>query len=96
MKTIFDTIKKETAISLLGVFVVVMCFAYLTAITFIKVPDTANVSEIKMAVISILTLVVGYFFGSSRSSHQKDDTIKELSQTQTKVENINTETTNVS
>lgn len=40
-----------------------------------------NIGEIKTALISIITLIVGYYFGSSKSSAKKDQTIQDMHET---------------
>ena len=68
--------KKWTFEQYLSLGIVVLIFAFFFMISFYP-PEklNSNIGEVKTALISILTMVVGYWFGSSRSSAKKDDVI---------------------
>lgn len=65
----------------LAVICLVLCFAYFFYISIVshKDPVLLNVvTQVMTAMVSFVTMILGYFFGSSRSSQQKDDNINTL------------------
>lgn len=58
-------------------YVLTFCFAYLFYISSSRLPvDKASlISDVKMGVIGTITLVCGFYFGSSRSSAKKDEVL---------------------
>lgn len=68
--------KQKQFISILALVVVILCFGYLGLVTFYPPAVTDNLSEIKIAIISFLTIVLNYYFGSSHSSAVKSDMIQ--------------------
>lgn len=77
----------------LSVVIVLLIFAFFYMISFYP-PEklNTNIGEVKTALISILTMVVGYWYGSSRSSAKKDDA---LNSTTNKPVVTNADTVNV-
>lgn len=75
-----ELLKKIKFQSMFGVMIFATCFTFLwwlSAMAF-KHPDTPkDISEIKMAVISLVSMIAGYFFGSSSSSKAKDEILKD-------------------
>jgi hypothetical protein len=78
----------------LSIVVVSLIFAFFFLISFYP-PEklNSNIGEVKTALISILTMVVGYWFGSSRSSAKKDDAL--VANTENKPVVTNADTVNV-
>lgn len=64
----------------LAVLCLILCFVYFFYISLMHYDASKNnnVGEIKTAMISFVTMILGYFFGSSRGSQQKDDNINQL------------------
>jgi hypothetical protein len=69
MKTISDNIK-----SILAIIIVVLAFGYYYLVAFFGVVN----DQITIAIVGILGVVVGYYFGSSQGSAKKQDTIDNL------------------
>lgn len=57
------------------------CFFYFFWISGSKNPENHNIGEIKTALISLVTLIAGYHYGSSKNSVKKDETISQMSET---------------
>lgn len=77
----FEKLKsvKLQFLHILAILLVVLCFAYffwISGKTHAEV-ENHNVGEIKTAMISFVTMVLGYFFGSSRSSAKKDEALSQ-------------------
>ena len=65
----------------LAIICLVMCFAYFFYISIVshKDPVLLNVvTQVMTAMVSFVTIILGYFFGASRSGQQKDDNINTL------------------
>lgn len=62
----------------LAAFVVTCIFIYFFAVTFSHAEATQQAGEIKTALIGTLAAIVGYFFGSSSSSKQKDQVLIDM------------------
>lgn len=78
MKELLNCIKINFN-NLLALCILCVCFSYFFWISGSKVPETNhNIGEIKTAMISIVMLIVGFYFGSSKSSSKKDDTIQQM------------------
>lgn len=60
----------------LSIVIVILIFVFFYMISFYP-PEklNTNIGEVKTALISILTMVIGYWFGSSRSSAKKDEAL---------------------
>ncbi|MDB5210207.1 MAG: hypothetical protein JWQ30_1034 [Sediminibacterium sp.] len=76
---------------LMGI-IVLMIFAFFFTITLMpQVAQNNNIGEIKTALISTLTAIIGYQYGSSKSSARKDETINSaLTDKKPVVNNANT------
>jgi hypothetical protein len=73
--------------------IVVICgFCYLFAITFFR-PSTPD-NGVTIGVVGFIGTVLGYYFGSSRSSTKKDETISNIATDRKPVVN-NAETVNI-
>lgn len=60
----------------LSALITILIFAYFFTITLMpQVAQNNNIGEIKTALIATLTAIVGYQYGSSKSSANKDETI---------------------
>lgn len=62
--------------------ILLFCFVYIILITFMEIPkQNERFADGIMGgvIISTITLILTYFFGSSHGSSVKDDTIKKLS-----------------
>lgn len=61
---------------------VVCTFIYFTYVTFLyvngKLPDNSYISQILTTIIAIVLMIFNYHFGSSKSSKDKDETIKTM------------------
>lgn len=59
---------------------IVFCFGFFfTIITMRLTPDQNTIANnVSTALVSLITMVIGYFFGSSKSSSDKNETIKNL------------------
>lgn len=60
--------------------VVTACFIYFFWVSGASREENHNVGEIKTACISIITMILGYYYGSNKGSTKKDETIQQLSQ----------------
>lgn len=65
----------------LAAIVIISCFVYFFWISNTKHETNNNVGEIKTACIALVTMVLQYFFGSSKSSTRKDETISQMAST---------------
>lgn len=75
---------KFNFINVLTLLLVLLCFVFFFWICSDRASeDNHNIGEVKTALINVLLLVIGYHFGSSRSSAKKDDTIHTMSENQT-------------
>ena len=65
-----DLIKGATTTSLIGVLVVIFCFAYffLSGSGLFKAPESLQ-TQITQGLFGLIGLVVGYYFGSSKRDH---------------------------
>jgi heme/copper-type cytochrome/quinol oxidase subunit 4 len=61
--------------------IVTACFVYFFWISGDKNSENHNIGEIKTALISIVMLIVGYYFGNSKNSVKKDETIQTMTET---------------
>jgi len=87
MKPLLQRINKEGAGAIAALAIVLLSFVYLFLITFVDVAASDNnLTESRTIVGAVFMIAVNYLVGSSRSSQMKDDTIKELSNQQTKSE----------
>ena len=68
MENFFDKIKVQAVIG----FIIIL--GGLAIITFTNVNDADRIG-----VFSLMNFVMGYYFGSSKGSKEKDDTINDLS-----------------
>ena len=59
--------------------VVTACFVYFFWVSVPREQENRNIGEIKTACISIITLILGYYYGSTKGSTKKDETIQQLS-----------------
>ena len=65
----------------LALIIVLLCFIYFFWISYpSKQSANRDIGEVKTAMISLLTLVIGYYFGSNKSATIKDDKIEALQQ----------------
>lgn len=88
--------KKDLFIMVLSIIVVIVCSAYFFWISGTgKATQNHNIGEVKTALIAALMLVLNYWFGSSRGSATKDETIKNLKE-KTEVNVGTTESTDIS
>lgn len=72
-------INKENFRNWFAVGIITACFGVLIYIaTLPKEQRTEDVGDIKMVCISTITLIVGYYFGSSVGSQKSGDTIRDL------------------
>lgn len=57
----------------LALVVILLCFAYFFYISSSKFPAAMikDIGDIKIAMITTLTMIVGYYFGSSKSKQQQ-------------------------
>lgn len=64
----------------LAFMVVAACFTYFFYISSSKFPAAMikDISDIKIAMITIVTGIISYYFGSSKSSKDKDEVIKDM------------------
>lgn len=60
---------------ILAIFIVVASFGYFFFVTITKNKD----EQIITAIVSILTVSISYYFGSSQGQSKKDETISNLS-----------------
>lgn len=75
--------KKDLLIGTLAVLITLALIAEVGALMFVEI-KTANKDLVNvgvMATISLATIVYSYFFGSSRSSAKKDETIAQMTAT---------------
>ena len=77
-----DWIKSLKVEHIIAFYVLTFCFAYLFYISSSRLPnDKAQlISDVKIGVIGTITLVCGYFFGSSRGSEKKDEVIRKAAE----------------
>lgn len=75
----FKSLKLNFA-NLLAFYVITLCMIWFFYVSSSHFPPELlkEVSDIKIALIGVTTLILGYYFGSSKSSKDKDDSIKEL------------------
>lgn len=70
--------------NLLALVIVMGCFAFFFWICMpSKQSENRDIGEVKTALISVLTLVIGYYFGSTKGSAAKDVKIEEMTKTAT-------------
>lgn len=79
MKSLFDGLKVNF-INVVALLLLTACISYFFWISGIK-SENHNIGEIKTALINVVMLIVGYYFGSSKSSAKKDDTINTMQDT---------------
>lgn len=75
---------KNTKIrDVLAIIVVLLCFSYFfyISLSHYNARDNINVGDIKTAMVSIMTVVLTYYFGTSKSSTEKDESINSLIKT---------------
>lgn len=74
-----DKIKINFA-NFLAFCVVATCFVYFFYISSSRFPVAMikEISDIKIAMITIVTGIISYYFGSSKSSKDKDEVIKDM------------------
>jgi hypothetical protein len=74
-----DQVNCDSFIAKMAVFVVMVAFIYLAAVTFLPIPDT-GIKYADIIVPSLINLglgvIIGYFYGTSQGSQRKDTTIK--------------------
>lgn len=81
IKSIIDGVKFNFQ-NFFAFLIVACCFCYFFWISGNKAAtNNHNIGEIKTALISLVMLVVGYYFGSSKSSARKDEVISDMQQT---------------
>jgi hypothetical protein len=86
MPSTTDESKVFTFSNILALLIVTACFVYFFWISGpSKQSENRDIGEVKTAMISVLTLVIGYYFGSNKSSATKDNRIESLQQTATEV-----------
>lgn len=76
MRKILDTFSKTAIGNILGVIIVIGCFAMLYIMMIKEIPST-NIGTINQAVgftYGMLGMVVGYFFGASKKDSDKPNT----------------------
>jgi len=76
----FKTLKLNFA-NLLAFYVITLIMAWFFYVSSAHFPPALlkEVSDIKIAFIGVNGLILGYYFGSSKSSKDKDEQIKDLS-----------------
>ncbi len=77
---ILEFIKKIKFQTVFGLIIYATCFCYLwwlSSMAFKHSDTPKDISEIKMAVISLVSIIVGFFFGSSSGSKAKDEASKD-------------------
>lgn len=76
MTDFFKNIKLNFA-NILALYVVTLIFAFFFYVCSNKFPVALlkDIGDIKIALITVLTGIVAYYFGSSKSSKDKDATI---------------------
>lgn len=106
MKLKLPNIMKSVKNDNILVLIIVFCFAFIFYAYYTAADDTIRV-QIITAVLTILGVVVNWRYGSSKSSSNKDETIRALQEDMNKptvnadtvnaenVENLTTTTTNV-
>lgn len=68
-------------VNLLAIIIVLLCFGFFFWICSPqRQEENRNIGEVKTALIGVLTLIMGYFFGASKGSAAKDVKIEELQQ----------------
>ncbi|MBB1195067.1 hypothetical protein DNC80_15485 [Flavobacterium sp. SOK18b] len=74
MKKVLENIK-----AIIALFIVFFSFSYFFITTFFGKENP----QILIAVVGALSLVIGYYFGSSSGSAQKQETIDKMNQNKT-------------
>lgn len=65
----------------LTIFILVVCFTIFIIIIFGKYKENPHVAEIRTYVGNVILIVIGYHFGSSRGSANKEKIIGNLTET---------------
>lgn len=73
-----EWLNKEQFDNLITIFVLAVAFGFLIGAYFHGKTTVEQKSQVITAVISIVSVVVGYRWGSSRSANRKDETIDQL------------------
>lgn len=86
MATFVQFIKGLHVSNIIAIMVIIGCFSYFFYISSTKLPadQVHTISDIKTGMISLVTMVCGYYFGSSKSSATKDESVNKLIDNQTK------------
>lgn len=73
--------KKLTFTEVLASYMVTLCMGYLIWISYLVTRGkvTNDIAEIKMSIIAILTMVVGFFFGAAHQSKKTEEAIRNSS-----------------
>jgi hypothetical protein len=60
----------------IALLIVLLCFFYFYYISSARFPQALlkDISDIKMAMVSLVTMVIGYYFGASKKSEPSEKT----------------------
>jgi hypothetical protein len=59
---------------LIALLIILLCFFYFYYISSARFPQALlkDISDIKMAMVSLVTMVIGYYFGASKKTETDD------------------------